>query len=214
VESGIQTLVGSLFLVLALAGLRGYAPDGGGIDLKFPLADGIYVVGQGGNSPIVNGHQAARPQRHSLDIVKVNGWGTRARGLYPRDAARYAIFGDTVTSPCTGTVADSRDGLPDQSPPLRDEENVAGNYVALECAGAVVFLAHFKSGSLRVGPGDQVETGQPLAQVGNTGNTSEPHLHIHAVPPPFEGLRSSRAGVPMRFDGRYLVRNSVVVARR
>lgn len=214
VDSGIQALLGALFLALALVALRGHAPDGNAIDLAFPLAGGVYVVGQGGNSPIINGHQGALPQRHALDIVKLNGWGTRARGLYPGDPTRYAIFGDTVLSPCSGTVADSRDGLPDQAPPLRDEENLAGNYIALECGGATVFLAHFKSGSLKVGPKDRVETGQPLALVGNSGNTTEPHLHIHAGPPPFEGLSSTRAGLPMRFGGRYLVRNSVVVSRR
>ena len=213
VELGIQALVGALFLALALLALRGYAPDAGGIDLRFPLADGVYVVGQGGSSPILNGHQASRPQRHALDIVKLNGWGMRARGLYPGVPERYAIFGDTVTSPCTGTVLDSRDGLPDQAPPVRDPENLAGNFVAIECGGAVVFLAHFKRGSLRVGTNDRVEAGQPLAQVGNTGNTSEPHLHIHAVLLPYEGLRSTKAGLPMRFDGRYLVRNSLVVSR-
>jgi hypothetical protein len=213
VEYGIEALLGSLFLALALVGLRGYAPDAAGIDLKFPLADGVYVVGQGGNSPMINGHQASRAQRHALDIVKLNGLWMRAWGLYPGEPERYAIFGDKVLSPCSGTVVDSRDGLPDQSPPVRDAENLAGNYVAIECRGAVVLLAHFKRGSLKVGAQDRVEAGQPLAQVGNTGNTSEPHLHIHAEPLPYEGLRSTKAGLPMRFGGRYLVRNSVVVSR-
>lgn len=140
-------------------------------------------------------------------------WGTRARGLYPADPARYSIFGDTIFSPCTGAVADSRDGLPDLSPPARDEENVAGNYVALECGGAAVLLAHFRSGSIRVGTGDKVATGQPLGQVGNSGNTSEPHLHIHVERTPYGGEGSTRPGLPMRFDGRFLVRNSVVFSR-
>jgi hypothetical protein len=213
VDTGIQAVVGGIFLTLAIVAMRGYGVDEKAIDLTFPLRDGVYVVGQGGNSSILNGHQTVRPQRHALDIVRLNRWGTRARGLYPADPARYAIFGDTIFSPCTGTVADSRDGLPDLSPPARDEENVAGNYVALECGGAAVLLAHLRSGSLRVGTGDKVATGQLLGQVGNSGNTSEPHLHIHVERAPYGGERSTRPGLPMRFDGRFLVRNSVVFSR-
>jgi len=57
--------------------------------------------------------------------------------------------------------------------------------------------------------GDSVRDGQPLAQVGNSGNTSEPHLHIHAVAADSGGILSG-TGVPTLFDDRFLTQNSVV----
>ncbi|MEZ7171746.1 M23 family metallopeptidase [Sporosarcina sp. OR05] len=63
-------------------------------------------------------------------------------------------------------------------------------------------MAHMKEGSVAVAKGDTVTTGQLLGKVGNSGNTSEPHLHIHAE---LDGK-----GVPLTFDGRFLVRNQLV----
>lgn len=58
-----------------------------------------------------------------------------------------------------------------------------------------------QKGSIVVKEGDEIKTGQALGKVGNSGNTSEPHLHIHAEK---DGL-----GVPITFNNRFLVRNSV-----
>lgn len=93
--------------------------------------------------------------------------------------------------------------LPDHLPPERDRENVRGNHVILTCGELNVELAHFMQGSVTVATGDRVAVGDPLGKVGNSGNTTEPHLHIHAVDP------STGLGVPMTFDGRFPVRNSV-----
>ena len=70
-------------------------------------------------------------------------------------------------------------------------------------------------GSVRVHPGDYVTLDTPLGAVGNSGNSGEPHLHVHAqragrIWDPFSG-----DPLPVRFDGRYLVRNDrVSVAAR
>ena len=47
--------------------------------------------------------------------------------------------------------------------------------------GRYAFYAHMRPGSLRVKLGDQVTVGQLLGNVGNSGNSSEPHLHMHIV---------------------------------
>ena len=59
-----------------------------------------------------------------------------------------------------------------------------------------------KIDSVVVAQGDKVTTGQILGKVGNSGNTSEPHLHIHA--------EKDGKGVPITFNDRFLVRNSLV----
>jgi murein DD-endopeptidase MepM/ murein hydrolase activator NlpD len=113
-------------------------------------------------------------------------------------------------------VVESRNDLADLTPPQADRENLAGNHVVLRCQGTNpqvdVLLAHLQQGSVAVERGSQVRQGDILAKVGNTGNTSEPHLHIHAVRTGSGSVLQGQ-GVPIRFDGRFLVRNSVVFGR-
>lgn len=180
------------------------------IDLAFPLSGGLYVVGQGGSSVAVNYHNAYRTQTYALDILKLNAFGFRAAGLAPRDPARYAIFGDLVTSPCDGTVVFMRDGLEDARGAQRDADAPAGNTVVLDCDGATVLLAHFMKDSIVVAEGEAVGVGAPLGRVGNSGNTSEPHLHIHAEQGPYAGERFDNPGLAIRFNGRFLARGDLI----
>jgi murein DD-endopeptidase MepM/ murein hydrolase activator NlpD len=79
-----------------------------------------------------------------------------------------------------------------------------------------VILAHLKEGSLQVEVGDEVRPGMELGQIGNSGNTSEPHLHIHAVRGEvldLDELLFHGEGVPIVFEGRFLRRNDRVAIR-
>lgn len=171
--------------------------------LAFPLDAGRFVVAQGGGIGILNHHSGHRAQRHAVDITALGASGFRASGLLPHDPARYAIFGKPVISPCDGTVAAAVDGLPDLSPPQADRNNPAGNHVVLACGGLLVELAHLRKGSVVVAVGKPVRIGDPIGEVGNSGNSTEPHLHIHAVD------AVSGNGIQMSFDGVVPVRNSV-----
>ena len=179
-------------------------------DLAFPIRDVDWYVGQGGGVPVLNYHAAVRAQAYALDIVALNGFGTRADGLQPADLEDYAIYGEAVVAPCSGGVASTHDGLPDLAPAERDPDNPAGNHVVIVCQGATIVLAHLKPGSIAVAPGEEVEARAPIGAVGNSGNTDEPHLHIHAVRGTADGgaLGDRAEPVPMRFDGRCLVRNA------
>lgn len=169
-------------------------------ELSFPLREGRFMVGQGGSNALLNHHASHQAQRHAADITALDAAGFRARGVLPRDPARYAIFGAAVASPCAGRVLAARDGLPDLPPPETDPENPAGNHVVIDCDGLRVELAHLREGSLRVAPGQSLAAGDLIGAVGNSGNTTEPHLHVHAVD-------AHGAGVPIAFDGRAPVRN-------
>ena len=162
---------------------------------------------------LLNYHHSNEAQAYAVDIVALNAAGLHARGLMPTDLDRYAVFGRDVHSPCTGTVVETRDGLADLVPPATDRENPAGNHVVLRCTGTTptvdVLLAHLQRGSVAVEPGAPVSAGRLLGRVGNTGNTSEPHLHVHAVLTGSGGVLDGE-GVPVSFDGRFLVRNSLV----
>lgn len=171
--------------------------------LAFPLEGGRFVVAQGGGIGILNHHASHPAQHHALDITAVDAAGFRAAGLLPEDPARYAIFGKAVVSPCAGTVTAAVDGLPDLPPPTVDRANAAGNHVILACGELQVELAHLRKGSVVVDVGRQIAAGSAIGQVGNSGNSTEPHLHIHAA-----DLRSG-TGVQMSFDGIVPIRNTL-----
>ena len=156
--------------------------------------------------------QAYRGQSYGVDLVKIGNWGFRANGLLLPDPGQYNIYGVAVFAPCTGQVITAQDGLPDMQVPQNDRQHMAGNHVLLRCNEADVLLGHFKPGSLKVSVGDAVAIGQAVGAVGNSGNTSEPHLHIHAQQRGSATEPLSGNPLPMRFDGRYLVRNDRFVS--
>ena len=204
--------------------LAGRTPQPGTVvELAFPLKNGTYLVVNGGSSLNVNAHlmtlnasvprfHAYRGQSYGVDIVKLNGWGLRASGLLPAEPSAYVIYSKPVYAPCTGQIIATQDGLPDMKVPQVDREHMTGNHVLLRCKSADVLLGHFKPGSLKVSLGNHVSVGQAIGAVGNTGNTGEPHLHIHAQQPGSVSEPLSGKPLPMRFEGRYLVRNDRLAA--
>lgn len=91
--------------------------------------------------------------------------------------------GVDVLAAAPGTVRGIRDGMPDilisdpAAPPLEGRD--CGNGVAIDHGnGWETQYCHLKQGSIRVRTGDRVETGQPLGQIGLSGNTEFPHLHL------------------------------------
>lgn len=180
------------------------------VDLAFPFHEGTYLVGHGGSRTIINHHYRHKSQKYALDISRLYPWGGRAKGIYPEMITAFAIYQTPVYAPCAGSVAAVVYNLPDQLPGHFDRDNLAGNYVALECGGIVVYLAHLSTGSLTVGVGDVVDPETMLGLSGNSGNSSEPHLHIHAEEGAYRGVFSGSPGVAITFGQRFLVRNSLV----
>jgi hypothetical protein len=208
---GVNSLVAVFFLTI----LSSYVPQGyfvneESVQLSFPLKNGIYYVGQGGNSSALNYHNTNFAQRYALDIVKLNTFGTRANEFQPRSLTNYNIFEETLYSPCNGTVNATVNNLPDLIPPKSDRQNPAGNHILLQCKGADILMAHLQRGSLTVQAGEAIRVGQAIAKVGNSGNTTEPHLHIHARKTNTGNSALEGEGLPMLFDGKFLVRNSVL----
>ena len=190
----------------------------GAVDLDFPLRNGVYYIANGGSTILTNAHIRTldarfakyRGQSHGVDIVKLDERGRRASGLAPRDLSAYAVFAEPIYAPCEGIVARAEDWLPDMVPPQVDRAHMPGNFVLIECDDFQVLLAHMRSASVRVHPGDYVTKRTLIGEVGNSGNSDEPHLHIHAQR--FGFLWDPFVGdpLPIRLDGRYLVRNDRV----
>lgn len=198
-------------------------PPGKIVELQFPLAAGTYLIVSGGSNLRINPHLmtldsavarfvAWRGQSYGVDIVKIDGFGLRASGLQPAEPRAYAIYGAAVLAPCAGEVVAAVDGLPDMRVPDTDRAHLAGNHLMLRCGEVDVLLGHLQPGSLRIATGMRVSTGQHLASVGNSGNTGEPHLHIHAQQPGSPTEPMSGNPLPVRLDGRFVVRNDRVAA--
>jgi len=195
---------------------------GPAVDLQFPLGPGTYLAVNGGSAALVNAHETTRTdqrfrdyrgQSDGLDLVRLNGAGLRARGWRPADPGAYAIFGTAVRAPCGGRVVTAVDDLPDMAPPAVDRVHLAGNHVILDCAGTWVVLAHLARGSVAVRAGQDVAALAPLGRAGNSGHSSEPHLHVHAQRPGTAAAPFSGAPVPIRIDGAYLARNDRVTVK-
>lgn len=206
ISFGFLLILTFFFLFQSFHALSGYAlPDGEKVELTFPLQDGIYSVGHGGADESINYHAPHPVQAYSYDISKMNIWGNRAKGLTPSDLEDYAIYNQKLYSPCTGTIEQAVDQYEDVPPMEAADGKVdepAGNHIAIQCKGVTVWIAHMKPGSLKVGLGGSVAEGEWIGRVGNSGNTTEPHLHIHAA--------KDGEGLPITFNGRFLKRNSLV----
>jgi hypothetical protein len=198
----LMVLIGTFFGVGAIGVLRAHRVPFGAVDVGFPLTRGMYIVVQGGSHRDANVHAMETGKTYAVELSKLNSLGMRARGLYPDDAKAYEIFGDAVVSPCDGTVIAAVDAFPDAARISLDEKNPAGNHVTLRCGDADITLAHLQRGSVAVTAGASVARGTTIGRVGNSGMSTEPHLQIHS--------ERNGTAVPLRFDGRWLVRNAII----
>jgi hypothetical protein len=211
--------VAVLLVTMALAGPA--PPPGSLVELAFPLQGGTYLIVNGGSDLSINApmktldakvprFRAWRGQSYGVDIVRIDELGLRANSMQPSEPTSYRIYGTKVFAPCAGEIVSAVDGLPDMQVPEVDRAHMAGNHVMLRCDGADVLLGHFRPGSLKAAAGVRVSVGDLIAAVGNSGNSDEPHLHIHAQRPGTGNEPMSGDPLPIRFNGRFLVRNDRV----
>jgi hypothetical protein len=126
-------------------------------------------------------------QRFAIDWMGLDGAGRLVHGD-PSDVHNYPGYGADALAVADGTVVATLDTLEDQKPGMLPDrktitlENVDGNHIVVDLGGGVyAFYAHLQKGSIAVQPGAHVRRGQVLGKVGNTGNTSAPHLHFHLM---------------------------------
>ena len=125
-------------------------------------------------------------QRYAIDWVQFGADNKTYTGN-PKDNRSYHCFGLEAYAVADATVVEVKDGLPENVPNEKPAvpinfETVAGNHVNLDLGGGVYAMyAHLQPGSIRVKVGDRVTVGQVIGLVGNTGNSSEPHLHFQLM---------------------------------
>lgn len=206
---------GSLIIVvtiLLLMTFRGYYTYKSTVQIISPLRNGNYYVGQGGASPLLNGHFLVKPQTYAVDFLKLGRYGRRASFIFAgTNLYDYAIFGETVYAPSAGEITVVVDKYDDLTPPQTDIINVAGNHVLIKREDNIeILLAHLKKGSIKVNVGDIVTVDTVIGQVGNTGNTSEPHLHMHLERGGKPDTILNGEGVPFCINGNFMARGNIV----
>ncbi len=164
----------------------------GAIAISAPLRGDHWLAGNGPSNSSghrralipIDGH-AAIAQRFAIDWVRLRDDGKTSHGD-EKDNKNYYAYGTEALAAADGVVTEVKDGIPENIPGENSRavpitiETVGGNHVILDIgAGHYAFYAHLQPGSLRVKLGDKVRRGQVVGLVGNSGNSTEPHLHFH-----------------------------------
>jgi murein DD-endopeptidase MepM/ murein hydrolase activator NlpD len=154
------------------------------------------VMGVGGR---LNGSERYAIDWLRVDLSKVppathTGDGKRNEDYLAYDAPLLAVADGTVVA----VVSDNKEATPQVITPDQSFEELGGNYVTIDIGdGNFAFYAHMLPGSASVKVGDKVTRGQVIGRLGNSGNTSEAHLHFHVMRAP---TPLSSDNVPFEID--------------
>ena len=162
--------------------------------ISSPLRGGPWLAGNGPNARtghrralIPIGGTPAIAQRFAIDWVKLNDSSTTFHDDRLKNENYYAESNDALAV-ANGTVVAVKDSIPENVPGINSRavpitlETVGGNHVIIDIGGGYyAFYAHLRPGSIRVKVGDRVKRGQVVGLVGNSGNSTEPHLHFHVA---------------------------------
>lgn len=169
-------------------------------DYALPFAEQWYVA-NGGSDKKTSHSWGVWPQRYAYDFVMVDESGKTCSGS-GRELQDYYCYGKDVLAPADGEVVSLASGHPesrvygDGSAECRAKD-MRGNYITIRHQEKEFStLAHLMPGSIIVALGQKVIQGQVIARCGNSGNTSEPHIHFQ-----LNDGRSffASAGLPIRF---------------
>jgi hypothetical protein len=159
--------------------------------------------------------------RYAIDFVAVDDEGRSAfhdswrTWFASEDPENFVGFGRPILAPISGVVSATYDGQPDHAArrsPLtlagyalgqasrvrRGASAIAGNHVVIRVPDADVYVAlvHLRRGSVVVTPGTVVAEGDEIGRCGNSGNSTEPHVHVQAM----DRMDLERArGIPIVF---------------
>ncbi|GGD56153.1 peptidoglycan DD-metalloendopeptidase family protein [Paenibacillus nasutitermitis] len=138
---------------------------------------GEWFVYWGGENVLANYHYEEETQRYASDMIQVKD-GYSYNGD-PKINESYYAFGEEISAPQDGKVVEIVNDIDDNIPGQMNPDQPAGNVVVIDHGnGEYSFLAHLKKGSVTVKAGDKVAKGDTVGQCGNSGNSSEPHLHV------------------------------------
>ncbi|SOC43942.1 M23 family metallopeptidase [Salinicoccus kekensis] len=164
--------------------------------VKFPETDNLetdisytmpieeqWTVIWGGKNEFLNYHYLHEPQRYAYDLVIMNDECTFENNSIKNE--NFYAFNKNIISPAEGKVREIVNDIHDNIPGEMNETDPFGNYVIIEHAeNEYSLIAHFKQFTIIVKEGEYIEKGQQLGLCGNSGNSSEPHIHFQVMDSP------------------------------
>ena len=235
IKSSHGLLFASLFILLAIAQLESQEHDKelDMLVVSFPL-QGIYITPNTPGSKVPSHGTAGFGEEYAIDFVMVQENGL-IKKPYRKSFVEYLFkgldltdfygWGQTIHSPVSGTVIETEDGIEERNPVniLADYANtikvtrdfiehgapstaITGNYVLIKTDQNVyALLAHLKKGSIKVKAGQTVNVHDEIGQLGHSGNSTMPHLHMQ-----FMNSKDYRVaqGIPFVFESYEVKQNN------
>jgi len=161
--------------------------------IQMPIGEGVWVTvrapsNSSGHRKSFHVHEGERraAERFAIDWVKLNEEGYLYKNE-PGSNENWFSYNEPVRSVSSGKVVHVKDGLPDQQPLALAREpksftldTVPGNTIVVEMGnGKYAIYAHLKNGSIKVEVGEEVQEGDIIGRIGNSGHSLAPHLHFH-----------------------------------
>jgi hypothetical protein len=172
-------------------------------ELSLPFKE-KWLVFWGGDTKELNQHHDVSNQQFAFDLVGADSNGKTRKGN-DNTNEDYFAFGRKIISPADGVVTDVINGVRDNVPGSMNPYSALGNAVLVQhCENEISVLAHLKLDSIKVKVGDKVTRGQVLGLCGNSGNSSEPHLHYHLQNTP---IIQDGTGIKCRFQKITIISN-------
>ncbi len=172
--------------------------------LSLPFKGGWFVQ-WGGDTKELNQHHDVPNQRFAFDFLGVGDDGKTRKGDGTKNEDYYA-FGREVLAPADGVVTDVITGVRDNLPGSMNPYSALGNAVFIQHSEyEVSVIAHLKLGSTKVREGQKVKRGEVIGLCGNSGNSSEPHIHYHLMNTP---VIQDATGIKVFFDKVIVERGS------
>lgn len=190
-------------------------------DLELPF-EGEWYVFNGGKTHFEGAHHFTTRgvgERYAYDIVIVVDTETSAgieRRTHSGDGSvneDYYCFGKRLNAPSDGKIIELKNNIEDNQPGSNNRDRPGGNYIIIDhLNGEISIMAHLKKESIIVSIGDNVVKGQEVGKAGNSGASSEPHLHYHLQS---SSGHSDGLGLPAQFlnyfeDDQFVERGSPI----
>jgi hypothetical protein len=173
-------------------------------EYHFPLKGRWFALGA---PSLISHHRWGSIQEFAFDLVKISTNGSTFTGDGSK-LSQYYSYGESIYAIGDGKVVASYNGSTESDKNLRQPDetvedymnrttmeqqkllakgfsNVLGNHIIIEHEnGEYSHYLHLKTNSLKVNVNDLVSRGQPIAELGHSGNSTEPHLHFHVTDSP------------------------------